>query len=117
MSPTSGDAFAALLDSDVEGAAKIDSGEGVAVSHVAQQIAVFAGRRDLVGLEAPSDEWPLVVADVRRLREDVGWRPSLEADLERHYRVVAIAYRRLNVSIASATRRPPALGSVTASAT
>jgi nucleoside-diphosphate-sugar epimerase len=74
-----GDAFAALLDSQVEGAVNIGSGEGVAVADVVQRIGVFAGRPDLVelgALEAPADEPPLLVANVRRLHEDVGWRPS-----------------------------------------
>jgi nucleoside-diphosphate-sugar epimerase len=72
-----GDAFAALLDSDVEGAVNIGSGEGVAVAEVVQRIAELAGRPDLVelgALEAPPDEPPLLVADVGRLHEEVGWR-------------------------------------------
>ncbi|HEX7526789.1 MAG TPA: NAD(P)-dependent oxidoreductase [Gaiellaceae bacterium] len=78
-----GDAFAALLDSEVEGAVNIGSGEGVAVADVVQRIAAIVGRPDLVevgALEAPPDEPPLLVADVTRLRNDVGWRPARSLD-------------------------------------
>ena len=73
------DAFAVLLDSEVEGAVNIGSGEGVAVSEVVEQVARIVGRPELVELgvlEAPADDPPLLVADVTRLREEVGWRPS-----------------------------------------
>ena len=78
-----GDAFAALLDSDVDGAVNIGSGERVAVSDVVQRIAALVGRPELVelgALEAPTDEPALLVADVGRLRDDVGWRPSRSLD-------------------------------------
>ena len=81
-----GDAFAALLDADVEGAVNIGSGEGVAISDVVRRIAELVGRPDLVelgALEAPPDEPPLLVADVGRLRDEVRWRPwrSIDAGL------------------------------------
>jgi nucleoside-diphosphate-sugar epimerase len=78
-----GDAFAALLDSEVDGAVNVASGEGVAVSDVVQRLATLVGRPDLVelgALEAPPGEPPLLVADVARLRDDVGWRPSRSLD-------------------------------------
>jgi nucleoside-diphosphate-sugar epimerase len=78
-----GDAFAALLDSEVEGAVNVASGEGVPVSDVVQRLATLAGRPDLVELgaiEAPRDEPPLLVADVGRLRDEVGWRPARSLD-------------------------------------
>jgi nucleoside-diphosphate-sugar epimerase len=78
-----GDAFAALLDSPAEGAVNIGSGEGVAISDVVQRIALLVGRPDLLqagALEAPPDEPPLLVADVGRLHEEVGWRPSRSLD-------------------------------------
>ena len=78
-----GDAFAALLDSGVEGAVNIGSGERVAVSDIVQRIAALVGRPELVELgarAAPTDEPALLVADVGRLRDDVGWRPSRSLD-------------------------------------
>jgi nucleoside-diphosphate-sugar epimerase len=78
-----GDAFAALLDSDVEGPVNIGSGEGVGVADVVLRIAALVGRPDLVelgALDTPPDDPPVLVADVGRLREDVGWRPTLSLD-------------------------------------
>ena len=52
---------------------------GVSVADVVQRLALLVGRPDLLeagALEAPPDEPPLLVADVGRLREEVGWRPS-----------------------------------------
>jgi nucleoside-diphosphate-sugar epimerase len=78
-----GDAFAALLDSGVEGAVNIGSGEAAAISEVVQRIAALVGRPELVelgALEAPADEPPLLVADVARLQDEVGWQPSRTLD-------------------------------------
>jgi nucleoside-diphosphate-sugar epimerase len=81
-----GSAFAALLDADVEGAVNIGSGDGVAIAEVVRHLADAAGRPDLVelgALDARPDDPPRLVADVGRLREEVGWRParSLEEGL------------------------------------
>ena len=78
-----GDAFAALLDSGVEGAVNVASGEGVQVADVVQRIAALVGRPDLLELgaiEASADEPPLLVADVARLHDEVGWTPSRTLD-------------------------------------
>jgi len=78
-----GDAFAALLDSGVEGAVNIGSGEGVAVAEVVERLAALTGRPDLVqlgALAAPPDEPPQLVADAGRLRDEVGWRPARSLD-------------------------------------
>ncbi len=78
-----GAAFAALLDSGAEGPVNVGSGEGVAVADVVQRLAALVGRPELVelgALEAPPDEPPLLVADVGRLRDEVGWRPSGSLD-------------------------------------
>jgi len=78
-----GDAFAALLDSEVEGAVNIGSGEGVAVADVVRRIAAIVGCPDLVelgALEPPPGEPPVLVADVGRLRDEVGWRPARSLD-------------------------------------
>jgi nucleoside-diphosphate-sugar epimerase len=74
-------AFAALLDSDVGGAVNVASGEAVAVRRVAELLAERAGRPDLLDVgalaERPGDP-PQIVADVTRLREEVGFRPRLD---------------------------------------
>jgi nucleoside-diphosphate-sugar epimerase len=76
-------AFAALLDSEVEGAVNIGSGTAVAVRDIVAAVAGAAGRPDLVQWGAlpqrPGDP-PLLEADVRRLREEVGWQPAMPLD-------------------------------------
>ena len=73
-------AFVELLDSGVEGAVNIGSGTAVPVRDVVRAIATAAGRPDLVQWGAlaqrPGDP-PLLEADVRRLRNEVGWSPGI----------------------------------------
>src|SRR5205085_4333447 len=75
-----GGAFAALLDSDVRGAVNIGSGEAVPVRDVVELVGEAAGRPGLVRFgevpERPGDP-PLIEADVRRLRDEVRWRPEI----------------------------------------
>jgi nucleoside-diphosphate-sugar epimerase len=74
------DAFAALLDArGVEGPVNLASGDPVTVREVVDEVARAAGRPELVRAGAVPmrpDDPPLLVADVRRLRDEVGWRPS-----------------------------------------
>ncbi len=80
------DAAAALvevLDSNLSGAINVASGEPTRLSDLIRRTASRLGREDLVELGAvavPEDDPPLVVADVRRLRRELGWRPSWEVD-------------------------------------
>jgi nucleoside-diphosphate-sugar epimerase len=76
----------ALLRSDVSGAVNIASGEAVPVGKIIERIAEVIGRPELVrkgAVPAAADEPPLVVADVRRLCDEVRWsrRYSLEQGL------------------------------------
>ena len=76
-------AFVALLDSTVEGAVNIGSGDAVAVRDVVARIASAAGRPELVRWgEVPqrAGDPPVLEADVARLRDEVGWRPSISLD-------------------------------------
>jgi nucleoside-diphosphate-sugar epimerase len=78
-----GDAFAALLDSAVEGGINVASGEGVAVADIVERLAELVGRPDLLelgALETAAGEPPLLVADVGRLRDEVRWSPSRSLD-------------------------------------
>jgi nucleoside-diphosphate-sugar epimerase len=73
-----GDAFAALLDSAVEGPVNLASGEPVALRDLVGLIADAAGRPELVrfgAVEPRPGEPAELVADVARLRDEVGWRP------------------------------------------
>jgi len=85
-----GAAFAALLSSDVRGAVNIATGQGVAIHELAKQIAAEMGREmPPANLGTPNSPPPSksepahIVADVSRLRDEVGFRPaySLQAGL------------------------------------
>jgi len=74
-----GDAFAALLASDVEGAVNMASGDPVRVRDLVEALARAAGRPDLLRLgarPASPDEPAELTADARRLRDEVGWSPA-----------------------------------------
>jgi nucleoside-diphosphate-sugar epimerase len=73
------DAFGALVAADVTGAVNIAAGTSVSIREVVELLGELSGRPELVELGAlparPGDPDELS-ADVRRLREQVGWRPS-----------------------------------------
>ncbi|HWH12733.1 MAG TPA: NAD(P)-dependent oxidoreductase [Solirubrobacteraceae bacterium] len=73
--------FAALLDTeDVSGAVNIASGEPVTIARLVGLVGEACGRPELIelgALPAREDDPPLLVADVRRLRDEVGFLPAL----------------------------------------
>lgn len=74
-------AFVALLESNVQGAVNVASGTPVSIREVVTQIAVALGRVDLLRLGArpvAASEPPLLAADVRRLVDEVKWRPQYD---------------------------------------
>jgi len=76
-------AFVALMESKVQGPVNIASGQPVTLKQIISKIADLTGRADLLRLgaiAAPADEAPLVVADVRRLTQTVGWLPRYDLD-------------------------------------
>jgi nucleoside-diphosphate-sugar epimerase len=80
-------AFAALADSSLTGAINVASGLGVTMRELAAAIALYAGSPELLDVGAlPSREGEphSIVADVTRLREELGWTPrlSLEEGIE-----------------------------------
>ena len=78
-----GPAFAALLDSEVQGAVNIASGEAVTVAEVVTRLGALTGRPDLVQLGArpmAAGEPPRLVADITRLRREVGYAPAIPLD-------------------------------------
>lgn len=81
-------AFVTLLDSQVSGAVNIASGQPVALREIIYKIAEKMGRPDLIHLgylPTPASDTHLLVADVSRLTDEVGWSPSsdLDAGLEK----------------------------------
>jgi nucleoside-diphosphate-sugar epimerase len=74
-------AVVALLLSPVVGAVNVASGVGVTVGQVVDQIVQLVGHPELASVGVPPDrpwEPPLLVADVARLRDEVGFRPRWE---------------------------------------
>ena len=72
-----GDAFVALLDSDVQGPVNIGEDTPVKIAELVQTIGEIMQRPDLIGLgkrPAPANEPPLLLPDLHRLRDEVGWR-------------------------------------------
>jgi nucleoside-diphosphate-sugar epimerase len=77
------DAFVALLESDVRGAVNIASGRPVTLKELIFKIADHLGGRELVDLgaiAAAKEEPALLVADVARLKAEVGWSPQFNLD-------------------------------------
>lgn len=76
-------AFIALLDSDVQGSVNIASGEAVAIRDLVERISAKLGHPELLRLGArptPVEEPPLLLADVRRLKKELGWQPTIGLD-------------------------------------
>jgi nucleoside-diphosphate-sugar epimerase len=77
------DGFVALLDSEVEGPVNIASGRPVTIREVVHTLVdLFLGnpevRLEFGAVPTPPDDPPLIVADVRRLSDEVGWTPQLD---------------------------------------
>lgn len=78
-----GAALSELLASEVCGAVNIATGHGVPVREIVEALGEKMGRSDLVRLgarPAPEGEPPVLVADVTRLTEEVGWTPTRGLD-------------------------------------
>jgi nucleoside-diphosphate-sugar epimerase len=76
-------AFTALLDSGVTGAVNIGSGVAVTVREVVDEVGRAAGRPELLrpgSLPLREGEPPRLVAEVRRLRDEVGFRPRFDLE-------------------------------------
>jgi nucleoside-diphosphate-sugar epimerase len=72
-------AFTALLDSGVEGAVNVASGEPVQIRDVVRTLAGLVNEPGLVRLgsvAAPAGDPPVLTAHVGRLRDEVGWTPQ-----------------------------------------
>ncbi len=73
------DALAALLDSGVQGAVNVATGQALRVKDLILAVTDYCGGLELVQLGArPTDdnEPPLLVADTTRLNRELGWTPK-----------------------------------------
>lgn len=73
-----GAAFAGMLDSEIQGPVNIGSDDRIALADLIERIAREIGRPDLIRLgarTAPTEEPPLLVPDIHRLRDEVPWQP------------------------------------------
>ena len=78
-----GDAFAAVADSSIEGTINLASGRGVSIRELVTMIAMQLGRLDQVQFDIrpePVGEPMRIVADVRRLQNELGWMPQCTLD-------------------------------------
>ncbi len=78
-----GTAFAALLGSEVTGPVNIGSGEPISIAALLERLARQIGRADLLRLgarAAAEGEPPLLVPDIGRLRDEVGFTPRWTLD-------------------------------------
>jgi len=69
-------AFVALLDSDVTGVVNIGSGKPVTVRALISAIAQMMNvpeRIDFGAIDAAPDDPPLLIPDIRRLKDELGW--------------------------------------------
>jgi nucleoside-diphosphate-sugar epimerase len=74
-----GAAFAALLTSDVEGSVNIGAADAISIAELAGLIGEQIGRPDLIRLgarAAPEGEPAVLLPDIARLRDEVGWTQS-----------------------------------------
>ena len=76
-------AFTSILESDIQGPINIGSGSPVKLSDIVLKIADRLHLEKLVRLGAlpsPENDPPLVLANVKRLRNELGWKPKFDLD-------------------------------------
>jgi nucleoside-diphosphate-sugar epimerase len=78
-----GAAFAAVLDSRLEGPVNVGSGERISIAELVDRVARQIGRPDLVRLgarESPPGEPAVLLPDIGRLRNEVEFEPRYGLD-------------------------------------
>jgi nucleoside-diphosphate-sugar epimerase len=78
-----GAAFAAVLDSELEGPINIGSDERIALADLIDRIGVQIGRPELLrpgARPAPAQEPSILIPVIKRLRDEAGWRPRFTLD-------------------------------------
>jgi nucleoside-diphosphate-sugar epimerase len=77
------DAFVSILKSDVKGRINIGSGSAISVRDLVLKIGNIMNKNHLIDLGAFPDregEPPIVMADIRRLKNEVDWTPKINHD-------------------------------------
>lgn len=77
------DAFATLLDSDLQGAINIGSGQPVTLKSLCLKVGELLGLSEKIvfgAIPSPANEAPLITADVKRLNNELGWKPTMDVD-------------------------------------
>jgi len=75
------DAFIQILKSEVQGPINIASGYPILLKEIIYKIADKLNGKDLIrlgALSASQDEPELLIANVKRLKTEVGWSPKYE---------------------------------------
>jgi nucleoside-diphosphate-sugar epimerase len=83
FTPDISGALVHLLEGEFEGAVNVGSGEGVSLRELVGRLAAIIGAPELVefgAIEAGPNEPPVLVADVGRLRDEIGWRAAHDLD-------------------------------------
>ena len=73
--------FVSILENEITGIVNIGSGEGVALKDVIKTIGDKIGRSNLIQMDtllSPANDPPILVADTKRLTEEVGWVPKFD---------------------------------------
>lgn len=77
------EAFTALLDSEITGRVNIASGKGVKLKDVITQLGEITGRSELLrigAIPASPNEPPEIVADTKRLNDEVGFKKDFNLE-------------------------------------
>jgi nucleoside-diphosphate-sugar epimerase len=76
-------AFVALVESSKTGVFNVGTGIPVSVAQIAQAIGRLLEAPDLIrlgGRESGQEETPLLIADVRRVRSELDWQPTVSLE-------------------------------------
>jgi len=77
------DAFARLLNSNIQGAVNIGSGNAVSVKDIVLKIGELTGKTGLIevgALPTRKNEKPLIHADIRKLSNELNWKPRFNLE-------------------------------------
>lgn len=77
------DAFVQLLISDIQGAVNIGSGNAVSVKDIVLRLGELTGKNELIdvgALPTRKNEKPLIQADIRKLSDELNWKPRFNLD-------------------------------------